>query len=115
MVHLLLIIIYLSFISLGLPDALLGAAWPIMSQEFSVPVSVGNKIAQAVFQYKGNDIQLEGYEIFLDTDKPRWVLTEHTEIRWVDLEEIPSLHFVDSDLLIYPQVVEYFATKGAQK
>ena len=84
-------------------------------EEFSVPVSVGNKIAQAVFQYKGNDIQLEGYEIFLDTDKPRWVLTEHTEIRWVDLEEIPSLHFVDSDLLIYPQVVEYFATKGAQK
>ena len=28
-------------------------------EEFSVPVSVGNKIAQAVFQYKGNDIQLE--------------------------------------------------------
>ena len=84
-------------------------------EEFSVPVSVGNKIAQAVFQYKGNDIQLEGYEIFLDTDKPRWVLTEHTEIRWVDLEEIPSLHFVDSDLLIYPQVVEYFATKGARQ
>ena len=28
MFQLLLIIIYLSFISLGLPDALLGAAWP---------------------------------------------------------------------------------------
>ena len=27
MVHLLLVIIYLAFISLGLPDALLGAAW----------------------------------------------------------------------------------------
>ena len=39
MVHLLLIIIYLSFISLGLPDALLGAAWPTMSQQFAVPVS----------------------------------------------------------------------------
>ena len=39
MVHLLLIIIYLSFISLGLPDALLGAAWPTMSQQFLVPVS----------------------------------------------------------------------------
>lgn len=38
MVHLLLAIIYLSFISLGLPDALLGASWPIMCQEFSVPV-----------------------------------------------------------------------------
>ena len=29
---LLLVIIYLSFISLGLPDAILGAAWPTMNQ-----------------------------------------------------------------------------------
>lgn len=28
MFHLLLVIIYLSFISLGLPDSLLGSAWP---------------------------------------------------------------------------------------
>ena len=45
MVHLLLVIIYLSFISLGLPDALLGAAWPIMSQEFTVPVSYAGGIS----------------------------------------------------------------------
>ena len=32
MFQLLLIIIYLSFISLGLPDALLGAAWPSIHQ-----------------------------------------------------------------------------------
>ena len=45
MIHLLLVIIYLSFISLGLPDALLGAAWPIMSQEFTVPVSYAGGIS----------------------------------------------------------------------
>ena len=45
MVHLLLVIIYLSFISLGLPDALLGAAWPIMSREFTVPVSYAGGIS----------------------------------------------------------------------
>lgn len=39
MIHLLLAIIYLAFISLGLPDALLGSAWPMMYQEFDVPVS----------------------------------------------------------------------------
>jgi len=48
MVHLLLVIIYLSFISLGLPDALLGAAWPIMSQEFTVPVSYAGGISLIV-------------------------------------------------------------------
>ena len=45
MIHLLLVIIYLSFISLGLPDALLGAAWPIMSQEFTVPLSYAGGIS----------------------------------------------------------------------
>ncbi|MBO5449466.1 MAG: MFS transporter [Ruminococcus sp.] len=36
---LLLSVIYLAFISLGLPDSLLGAAWPVMRQSFDVPVS----------------------------------------------------------------------------
>ncbi|HFI0463585.1 TPA: sugar MFS transporter [Streptococcus suis] len=36
MVHLLLVIIYLAFISLGLPDALLGAAWPTMQGQLGV-------------------------------------------------------------------------------
>ena len=39
MVHLLLIVIYISFISLGLPDALLGSAWPVIHQQFGVAVS----------------------------------------------------------------------------
>ena len=39
MFQILLIIIYLSFISLGLPDSVLGAAWPIIYGEFDVPVS----------------------------------------------------------------------------
>ena len=39
MTHLLLAIIYLAFISLGLPDSLLGSAWPSMYGELGVPVS----------------------------------------------------------------------------
>jgi fucose permease len=48
MFHLLLAIIYLSFISLGLPDALLGAAWPTMYQEFQVPVSYAGAISMII-------------------------------------------------------------------
>ena len=48
MFHLLLAIIYLSFISLGLPDALLGAAWPTMYPEFQVPVSYAGAIAMII-------------------------------------------------------------------
>lgn len=36
---LLLALIYLAFISLGLPDSLLGAGWPIMQGYFGVPIS----------------------------------------------------------------------------
>ena len=34
----LLVIIYLSFISLGLPDSVLGSAWPLMSGSLSAPL-----------------------------------------------------------------------------
>lgn len=44
MVHLLLALIYLSFISLGLPDGLLGAAWPSMYAELSAPISAAGVI-----------------------------------------------------------------------
>ena len=44
MFSLLLFIIYLSFVSLGLPDAVLGAAWPIIHEEFGVPISFSGSI-----------------------------------------------------------------------
>lgn len=39
MISLLLAVIYAAFISLGLPDALLGSAWPIMHAQMNVPLS----------------------------------------------------------------------------
>ena len=48
MFHLLLAIIYLSFISLGLPDALLGSAWPVMYGELAVPVSYAGMISMII-------------------------------------------------------------------
>lgn len=44
MFSLLLAVIYLSFISLGLPDSLLGSVWPTIYQEFNVPVSYAGAI-----------------------------------------------------------------------
>ena len=40
MATLLLIVIYICFIGLGVPDSLFGPAWPVMSGEFGLPVSV---------------------------------------------------------------------------
>ena len=39
MVALLSALIYLAFVSLGLPDSLLGSAWPVMQEQLGVPIS----------------------------------------------------------------------------
>ena len=48
MFQLLLVIIYLSFISLGLPDSLLGSAWPTIYPQLDVPVSYAGIISMIV-------------------------------------------------------------------
>ena len=48
MVTLLLAIIYMAFISLGLPDGLLGAAWPVMHGELAVPESYAGIISMII-------------------------------------------------------------------
>ena len=48
MFQILLIIIYLSFISLGLPDSILGAAWPSMYSGLQVPVSYAGILSMII-------------------------------------------------------------------
>ena len=48
MVSLLLPIIYTAFISLGLPDSLLGSAWPTMYPELGVPVSCAGILSMII-------------------------------------------------------------------
>lgn len=48
MTHLLLAVIYLSFVSLGLPDSVLGAAWPSMYGAFGVPMSYAGAISMII-------------------------------------------------------------------
>lgn len=61
MISVLLAIIYVAFISLGLPDSILGSAWPSMYGELSVPVSYAGiltiiisagTIISSMFSYK---------------------------------------------------------------
>ena len=45
---LLLVIIYLAFISLGLPDALFGVSWPVVHQEFGLDVGFASVVTVIV-------------------------------------------------------------------
>ena len=48
MVHLLLAVIYIAFISLGLPDSLLGSAWPLMYEPMGVSVSYAGIVSMII-------------------------------------------------------------------
>lgn len=48
MFSLLIVIIYIAFISLGLPDSLLGSAWPVMFRDFDVPLSYAGLITMMI-------------------------------------------------------------------
>ena len=45
MAYILLILIYISFVSLGLPDSLLGSAWPVMHGSLGVPLSYASYVS----------------------------------------------------------------------
>lgn len=48
MVSLLLVIIYIAFISLGVPDSLLGSAWPVIHSEMNVPLSYAGILSMLI-------------------------------------------------------------------
>ena len=48
MAHILLAVIYFSFISLGLPDGLLGAAWPSLYPTLGVPFSFAGFLSMII-------------------------------------------------------------------
>ena len=48
MTTLLLVIIYIAFISLGLPDSMLGAAWPVMQVQLSLPLAGAGLVSMIV-------------------------------------------------------------------
>ena len=48
MYSLLLALIYLAFISLGLPDALLGSAWPTIYPAMNLPISYAGIVSMII-------------------------------------------------------------------
>ncbi len=74
------------------------------NEEFSVNVRVGASLANARFEHGGRSIELGAFQVFLGSEA--FVLTEHTEWRWVRFEEISALDFADSDRKLLPQLGE---------
>lgn len=80
-----------------------------MKEEFGVTVTVGRKITSGTFTHRGKACTLDVMEVHFPHDglKDKFVLTEHTDYKWEDINTIPELNFVDSDLSIYNDVKKW--------
>ncbi|MBR1640495.1 MAG: NUDIX domain-containing protein [Treponema sp.] len=84
-----------------------------MQEEFGVEVKVGEKITSGTFMHGSQACSLDVFEVFFPHDgmKEKFTLSEHSDYRWADLSEIPSLNFVDSDLKVYADVSQWLKKK----
>lgn len=81
-------------------------------EEFGVDVTVGRHIADARFDHAGKTVELSAYEVFLPENAGHFTLSEHTDTRWASLAEVRTLPFVDSDMLLYEDVVRWAQTEA---
>jgi len=77
-------------------------------EEFNADVSVGKEIATGHFTHNGCDVKLIAYEVSFNDEDINWILTEHSEVKWVPLDEIPKENFVDSDLMLYDDIKRFY-------
>ncbi len=112
----------LIFIGLRVPQGRMGGKWEFPGgkveegetceealkrefwEEFETDIDVGEKIAHAQFTHKNEQVDLYAYRVYLKSDDITWVLSEHTDVKWVSIDEIEKLDFVDSDLLLLDQL-----------
>jgi len=112
----------LVFIGLRIPQGSMGGKWEFpggkveagetceqalireFKEEFETDIEVGEQIAHAQFMHKQEIVDLLAFRVYLKSDDIQWVLSEHTDVKWVRLEDISTLDFVDSDLLLLDQL-----------
>lgn len=88
-----------------------------MQEEFGIKVKVIQEIATGTFMHNGEKCFLKVYQIQVPHNglKEKYVLTEHSEYKWISIDKIPKDNFVDSDLSIYPKVVKFLENQKGRK
>ena len=78
------------------------------TEEFNIDISVGHQITTGFFTHNDKKVKLIAYEVFFNEEDINWILTEHSEFKWVDLYKIPTDNFVDSDLMLYDEIKRFY-------
>ena len=75
-------------------------------EEFHCDITILKPIAYASFNNKENKFQVYAFNIILP-EQFNMDFSEHSEFEWVVPEEIRNRNFVDSDLTLFPQILEW--------
>jgi mutator protein MutT len=79
-----------------------------LMEEFGVGISVGEQLAEAEFENKGQMRRLKAFRInFLSSD---FKLFEHTDWRWAAYDEIEAMDFTPSDLKLLDGIKRHLET-----
>lgn len=110
------------FIALRLPQGDMGGKWEFPGgkveqgetyeqalirefyEEFQKDIIVGEPLAHAVFNHNNEAVDLYAYRVYWKNNDDSWILSEHSDVAWIELDEIEKLSFVDSDLLLLDQI-----------
>ena len=83
-------------------------------EEIGFAVTASNVIATAEFEHAGKERSLYAILVTLPAgfSIEDAALTEHTQLRWFNLEEIESLNLVDSDRKLLQGLKEWLAARA---
>ena len=84
-----------------------------INEEFGCGVQVFEQLAYGTFIHASKECSVTAFRVSFENDgvKTPFVLTEHTETKWVNPCDIENLNFVDSDLNLFPQIKESLGIK----
>ncbi|MDR1144210.1 MAG: (deoxy)nucleoside triphosphate pyrophosphohydrolase [Spirochaetaceae bacterium] len=74
-------------------------------EEFCVSVRVGSFVGSASFTHHGKSRVLRAYRVYPESRD--FVLSEHTEWKWVSPPSIAALDFADSDRKLLPELEKH--------
>ncbi|MBD5403689.1 MAG: NUDIX domain-containing protein [Treponema sp.] len=82
-----------------------------MMEEFGVVAEAKEKISSIQFEHRGEIFTLDAYLVVFEHNgmEKSFTLSEHTEYKWINASSVPDYEFVDSDLKIYPSVLEFLS------
>ncbi|MBD5399905.1 MAG: NUDIX domain-containing protein [Treponema sp.] len=82
-----------------------------MMEEFGVVAEAKEKISSIQFEHRGEVFTLDAYLVVFEHNgmEKSFTLSEHTEYKWINASSVPDYEFVDSDLKIYPSVLEFLS------